>query len=268
MNSVNFVPETPEEVLTALSEEDLRELAFSFSLPESLQQKNPSFYRLYGGMRNAVVLAKFSEQEMFVLTIYKPSPTARQRVRRSLGVSKFLCKKDFLVPCFLETKHNKDFLELELLGVKRYISFHRFRGGRKIFPYGLEQIVPAGKFLSQLHKALREFPSKELLRPFPEEEINGDQEFTVLHMDYARGNILFDLDGTEVVGVLDFEEATWGPPVADIGKSLAISTKDNKDLSRRVMVDCFLDGYNSGPLLIEDRKLVNKWIDHFAPMIV
>lgn len=47
-----------------------------------------------------------------------------------------------------------------------------------------------------------------------------------LHMDFVRGNILFE-DNT-LSGVIDFEKAAFGPPVFDVARSLAFLIVDSK----------------------------------------
>ena len=44
-----------------------------------------------------------------------------------------------------------------------------------------------------------------------------------LHMDFVRGNILFDngVDGPAITGILDFEKTAWGSPLFDIARTLA-----------------------------------------------
>jgi len=48
--------------------------------------------------------------------------------------------------------------------------------------------------------------------------IPGSGPTTIVHGDYRLGNVMFD--GTRVVGVLDWEMATLGDPLADLGYTL------------------------------------------------
>jgi len=48
--------------------------------------------------------------------------------------------------------------------------------------------------------------------------IPGDRPVTIVHGDYRLGNVMFD--GTRIVGVLDWEMATLGDPLADLGYTL------------------------------------------------
>lgn len=47
-----------------------------------------------------------------------------------------------------------------------------------------------------------------------------------LHMDFVRGNILFN--NATITGVLDFEKAAYGPPIIDIARTLAFLLVDCK----------------------------------------
>lgn len=56
----------------------------------------------------------------------------------------------------------------------------------------------------------------------------SDQQ--ALHMDFVRGNILFDGEGEalRISGILDFEKAAWGHPILDIARTLAFLIVDCK----------------------------------------
>jgi Ser/Thr protein kinase RdoA (MazF antagonist) len=48
-----------------------------------------------------------------------------------------------------------------------------------------------------------------------------------LHMDFVRGNILFN-DTPAITGILDFEKTAWGSPLFDIARTLAFLIVDCK----------------------------------------
>ncbi|HUB93610.1 MAG TPA: phosphotransferase [Verrucomicrobiae bacterium] len=65
-----------------------------------------------------------------------------------------------------------------------------------------------------------------------------------LHMDFVRGNILFD-DTAQITGVLDFEKAAWGHPVFDIARTYAFLLVDCKHKTEAQVRKYFLSsGYN------------------------
>ncbi len=68
-----------------------------------------------------------------------------------------------------------------------------------------------------------------------------------LHMDFVRGNILFDGEGESlhVSGILDFEKAAWGSPAFDIARTLAFLIVDCKYKEQTKVRKYFVhSGYN------------------------
>jgi Ser/Thr protein kinase RdoA (MazF antagonist) len=65
-----------------------------------------------------------------------------------------------------------------------------------------------------------------------------------LHMDFVRGNILFD-DTARITGVLDFEKTAWGHPLIDIARTLTFLLIDCKYKTEMQVRKYFLlSGYN------------------------
>lgn len=265
LSLMNSVPIIPKEIAERVSETTLREALARFPVA----QKAATFHYLYGGIRNAVFLVKLP-REKFVLTIYKPDPEVEQRVKRSLEIFSFLHSRGFPVPEMMRTKDGGLYTSKDVLGARRFVSLHHYIYGRRIFPYREEQIFGVGKVMSRLHHTLREFPNRE--HPA---EISAIKDLvldkalgTVLHMDLARGNVLFDETGEKITAVLDFEQATWGPPVVDVAKSLAIISKDNRELSFERIKEVFIEGYNSGPEKLGGEDQVEPLVKCFSPEII
>jgi Ser/Thr protein kinase RdoA (MazF antagonist) len=90
----------------------------------------------------------------------------------------------------------------------------------------------------------------------------------VLHMDFVRGNILFDA-AAHVAGVLDFEKTAWGHPLFDIARTTAFLLVDCKYKSEAQVRKYFLlSGYNKrglGPFKITpyNARLLERLIDSF-----
>jgi len=59
-------------------------------------------------------------------------------------------------------------------------------------------------------------PMDKLIDWLPKNDPDDDQA-SIVHGDYRAGNIIFDNDGPDVVAVLDWELATIGHPLADLG---------------------------------------------------
>jgi len=55
------------------------------------------------------------------------------------------------------------------------------------------------------------------------------QEAALLHNDFKYDNIVFNKDFTKVIGVLDWEMATVGDPLMDLGAMLAYWFEDNEE---------------------------------------
>lgn len=68
-----------------------------------------------------------------------------------------------------------------------------------------------------------------------------------LHMDFVRGNVLFEGQGEhlKISGILDFEKTAWGPPIFDIARTLAFLLVDCKYKEEAKVRKYFLhSGYN------------------------
>ena len=102
------------------------------------------------------------------------------------------------------------------------------------------------------------------IRPALTESINLPAQ--ALHMDFVRGNILFAEDEkAQITGVLDFEKATWGPPVFDIARTLAFLIVDCKYKDEAKVRKYFLhSGYNKrGQAEFEPTKLLEDLLNFF-----
>lgn len=94
-----------------------------------------------------------------------------------------------------------------------------------------------------------------------------------LHMDFVRGNILFndDSEGMPAVsGVIDFEKTAYGHPVFDIARTLAFLLVDCRFKTEPKIRKYFLaSGYNKrgavrySPVLIYGRDLLEELINFF-----
>ena len=85
-------------------------------------------------------------------------------------------------------------------------------------------------------------------------------------MDFVRGNILFAEDEkAQITGVLDFEKATWGPPVFDIARTLAFLIVDCKYKDEAKVRKYFLhSGYNKrGQAEFEPTELLEDLLNFF-----
>ena len=89
-----------------------------------------------------------------------------------------------------------------------------------------------------------------------------------LHMDFVRGNILFDEAG-QVSGVLDFEKTAHGHPLFDIARTYAFLLVDCKYKTPRDVRKYFLQSgygkYSKAPFMLNERneRLLAKLTDLF-----
>lgn len=261
------IPLTPNEVSENISEADFKSVLDAYWVTSDFDSISPQ--RLYGGIRNAVFLLNTSRGD-FVLTIYKPAPSAKKRVKRNLKIYTFLKPQGLPVPEMVPAKNGRLFVNRFILGVERFVSLHKYIGGYKIFPYSEDDLFAMGKMLSNFHSCLRTFPEQGILRLIPE-EIAATETFagsnTVLHMDFARGNVLFEGRG-DISVVLDFEEAMWGPPILDISKSLALISKDNKMIDFDFVKGKFFEGYREGSTTLTDVDKLESLVEYFFHRII
>jgi Ser/Thr protein kinase RdoA (MazF antagonist) len=94
-----------------------------------------------------------------------------------------------------------------------------------------------------------------------------DMPMQALHMDFVRGNILFDGKGNNlhISGILDFEKTAWGPPIFDIARTLAFLIVDCKYKEESKIRKYFLhSGYNKrGKSKYAPNLLLEDIIDFF-----
>ncbi len=90
-----------------------------------------------------------------------------------------------------------------------------------------------------------------------------------LHMDFVRGNILFE--GEHLSGVIDFEKCAWGHPLFDIARTLAFFLVDCKYKSEEKVRKYFLySGYTKrGASLFTRIRLIteNRNIDILESLV-
>jgi Ser/Thr protein kinase RdoA (MazF antagonist) len=99
----------------------------------------------------------------------------------------------------------------------------------------------------------------------------------VLHMDFVRGNILFDEVGKsekgkelkvgkiKITGILDFEKVAYGARIIDIARTLAFLLVDCKYKESSKVKKYFLySGYNKrGKMELPDLKYLNPLVNYF-----
>lgn len=92
----------------------------------------------------------------------------------------------------------------------------------------------------------------------------GSRRQQALHLDFVRGNILFN-NQAAITGILDFEKTAWGHPAFDIARTLAFLIVDCKYKDEaRVRKYFLLSGYNKrGHSSFSSWKILERLLDLF-----
>lgn len=85
---------------------------------------------------------------------------------------------------------------------------------------------------------------------------NIESENQILHMDFVRGNIIWDEDQNRIVGTIDFEKMSLGKVEFDIARTLAFLIIDSKYKLEHEVREKFLASYGNS----FDMNLVEKLV--------
>ncbi len=240
------------------------------------------------------------------LIVYKREPEMLLRIKNAHYVADFLAERGYPARRTADSR----ILQMRGQHVLRYAALYNYLPGKTIpwEAYTMEHIKQLGAMMSNMHDLLKPLPQGELsfvidecrallkrmekyfaddgvhdalagklglaildttkLRPALTSAV--DLPAQALHVDFVRGNILFDGqdENLKISGVLDFEKTGWGPMVFDIARTLAFLIVDCKYKDESKVRKYFLhSGYNkrgkshfaSTPLLEE---LVNFFLLH------
>lgn len=238
--------------------------------------ENFTWKLLQGGWENANILVK-RETNRFVLRIYRFGKRRREDIEKELKVSDFFFQRG--IPTTKVSQFDGSFLKtIQILGRPHQVAVFSYLPGRNLNPEEIdgEKIRQIAALLAKIHFLGKDYPFFKLMPKAVDlfwvrsEELNNlrqkrndavdsqlskslqvtlekfkeilveEKEETVLHNDFSRGNVFFE-DG-KVVGVLDWQEAIWGPAIWDIGKSISYFAVD-ADLTFPEVFRSFLEGY-------------------------
>lgn len=185
--------------------------------------ENFSWRAVYGGWRKACFKLELAERSL-LLALYPPGSFPRSKIERGLFFEQLVAASGLPARAVIRTINGR-FLVSCLTGQGRvYGALFRFYPGRAIHPYGREQIREAGVWLGRLHRRFR--------------KADGT---TLVHGDFARGNLLFDSRG-KFIAMIDFEEAHWGRAKEDCQISLDFFYQDCQ-LPKEEVKEIFLNAY-------------------------
>ncbi len=229
------------------------------------------------GYRNETRPVLLHDKTSLNLILYKSEPGILERIKTANRVSDFLHELGFPTRCTQDK-----IIELRVGERLKYGAVYNYLPGETIpwEAYTREHIKNLGGMMSKMHAALAQYhgqtPSiileyqanvRRMQHYFGRATIQralqrklglsiavpasfadlleaaGELPAQTLHMDFVRGNILFD--GSAIVGVLDFEKTAHGPRVFDIARTLAFLLVDCKYKEEAKIRKYFLkSGYN------------------------
>ncbi len=252
------------------------------------------------GYRNESYAATLAGGQTVNLIIYKREPGILAKIQHANYVSNFLAEHGLPARCTISDR----IVRLGDGQTAKFAALYNYLPGQTIpwEAYTMEHIKQLGAAMSDMHHVLRELPQndlpfvidecrallKRMQKYFADEGVRGalagklglaildttrlrpalaatlDLPAQALHMDFVRGNILFD-DRAQITGILDFEKTSWGPIIFDIARTLAFLLVDCKYKTEDKVRKYFLvSGYNKrGANSFTASPLLEDLIDFF-----
>jgi aminoglycoside phosphotransferase (APT) family kinase protein len=105
------------------------------------------------------------------------------------------------------------------------------------------------------HNQTREIPDVTSLAAWFSANLPKSPAATIVHGDYKLDNVIFDLSGPKAVAVVDWEMATIGDPLADLGYLTALWAEPGE----AVVGHLRLGGATSSPGFMSRRELVERY---------
>jgi Ser/Thr protein kinase RdoA (MazF antagonist) len=252
------------------------------------------------GYRNESYAATLADGQKVNLIIYKREPDILTKIQNANCVSNFLAAQGMPVRHTV----NERIVRLGKGTTAKYAALYNYLPGQTIpwEAYTMEHIKQLGAAMSNMHAALQGLPQnglsfvidecrallKRMDKYFADDGVHDaladklglaildttrlrpaltiaiDLPAQALHMDFVRGNILFD-DQANITGILDFEKTAWGPVIFDIARTLAFLLVDCKYKQEPKIRKYFLhSGYNKrGKNSFEPSPLLEDLLDFF-----
>ena len=179
----------------------------------SNEEKRKPAQRLFGGHRNDVF-----RTNGFVKIVWKDGFSRRDQIREGVLLENFVATHTDIKARMLVDK-SKPVQEED----GKLVSYFHFVDGEIRYPWSLDEIISAAKLLTKLHSAL---PKDGPLRT--QRTVLSRQ----LHLDFARGNVLFRPGTSNAIGVIDFENTSTGPVEQELGRTLSFILVDTPVIPR------------------------------------
>lgn len=161
--------------------------------------------RLFGGHRNKVFRIDGK-----VKIVWKDGFKRQKQIREGVLLENFVAVHTYIKSRMLVDKSKPVQEESGKL-----VTYFRYAEGEIRYPWNLEEIVSAAKLLARFHSCLED-------RPLRERTVLSRQ----LHLDFARGNVLFRPGSVDAIGVIDFETTAKGSIEQELGRSLSFILVD------------------------------------------
>ena len=198
--------------------------------------------QLFGGHRNKVYKTKG-----FVKVVWKDGFKRQKQIRKGVLLENFVAVHTDIKSRMLVDKSKPVEEENGEL-----VTYFYYCEGEIRYPWNLEEISSAANLLSRFHQALPKVGPWRTLRS----DLNRQ-----LHLDFARGNVLFQPRSADAIGIIDFETTAIGPVEQELGRTLSFILVDSPlslspyPLALESRMDSFLTNYGL-PYRKED---VIKW---------
>lgn len=166
--------------------------------------------RLHGGHRNDVFLINSK-----VKVVWRDGFERRRQLREGVLLENFIGRHTNIRARTLIDK-SKPIQEED----NKLVTYFHYVPGEVRYPWNLKEIASATKLLGRLHQCSRQ-----------------------LHLDFARGNILFSPGTNQAIGVIDFETTAKGPVEQELGRTLSFLLVDTRLKEFQLRWEAFLTNY-------------------------
>jgi len=155
--------------------------------------------RLFGGHRNSVY-----KTNSFVKVIWKDGFKRKKQIRQGVLLENFVAAHTDIKARILVDK-SKPVQEEN----GKLVTYFHYAAGEIRYPWNLVEIASAANLMGKFHGYLKARPS------------GGRPGLIKIHLDFARGNILFRPKTSDAIGVIDFETTSSGPVEQELGRTLS-----------------------------------------------
>jgi hypothetical protein len=169
--------------------------------------------RLFGGHRNKVY-----KTNGFVKVVWKDGFKRKKQIRAGVLLENFVAAHTDIKARLLVDKSRPIQEENGKL-----VTYFHYSEGEIRYPWNPAEIASAAKLLGRLHSF---FPRGQKVQPLRTQRLDLIDPHR-LHLDFARGNILFQPQTSAAVGAIDFETTAPGPVEQELGRTLSFILVDS-----------------------------------------